>query len=263
MRLLQPTAHLLALFTLLAGACPLRAAEPTGEQVLDKYVEATGGKNAYEAITSRVVEGTISMPAQGLNGKMVAYSKRPNLVRMTIDFPQIGKVERGYDGTTGWEKSALQGSRILTGDELDHMKQEANMANEANWRDQFSEAKNVGGADLNGKSAYKIELSHKNGKKETRWYDQTSGLLLQSEMDVDTPQAKVHVVATPSDYRDTGGIKMPFKSTQQIEAAGQQIQQIIELSKVEQNVKVADEQFKLPEDIAAMVKEQAKPAGAK
>ena len=34
-----------------------------------------------------------------------------------MDFPGIGKVEEGFDGETAWENSALQGPRILDGDE--------------------------------------------------------------------------------------------------------------------------------------------------
>jgi hypothetical protein len=46
--------------------------------VLDTYVNALGGKAAIQAPTSRVMKGTISMPAIGAKGTIAIYAKAPN-----------------------------------------------------------------------------------------------------------------------------------------------------------------------------------------
>jgi hypothetical protein len=233
------------------------AADPKAEEVLDNYVKVTGGKEAYEKVKSRVIEGTMAMPAQGINGTLTIYNRTPDRIFMTMMLDQVGKIERGYDGKVGWETNAMTGARILKGEELEGVKREAESASELHWRDNYTDAKHQGIVDVKGKQAHKLEMTNKLGKSEHRYYDAASGLLLQSEMDVETPQGQVHVVATPSDYRDVDGIKVPFKSSQQISIAGMQIEQTMQMTKVQQNVEIPDEKFKLPADIEALLKKQS------
>ena len=46
-----------------ANTAKATAAEPTVDQILDRYVEATGGRQAVEKITSRVAKGTLEVRA--------------------------------------------------------------------------------------------------------------------------------------------------------------------------------------------------------
>ena len=48
---------------------------------MDKYVEATGGKAAYEAIKSRIVKAEATMPGGGMTGKMEVYAAYPDKFR--------------------------------------------------------------------------------------------------------------------------------------------------------------------------------------
>jgi hypothetical protein len=52
-------------------------APPTLEQILDKYVQALGGKAALQAPTSRVMKGTIEAPAEGVKGSISLSDRRP------------------------------------------------------------------------------------------------------------------------------------------------------------------------------------------
>ena len=109
-------------------------ADPTGEQVIDRYVEATGGKAAYEKIKSRVITGKMSIPAQGISGDILIHQKAPNLSHTSITIPQIGgKIERGFNGEVGWEKNPMTGSRVLDGEEKQQMLREASLNNELHW----------------------------------------------------------------------------------------------------------------------------------
>ena len=227
-------------------------ADPTGEQVLDKYIEVTGGKAAYEKVKSRVITGKMSIPAQGIGGDIQMYQKAPNLSYMTITIPQLGKIERGFNGEVGWEKNPMTGTRMLSGEEKDQMVREATMNQELNWRNQYSKAENTGKEEINGKPAYKVVMTNKNGNEETRFYDVESGLLVQSQMTVKNAQGEFPVVATPSDWREIDGVKMPFKSTQELKSMG--LEQVIAMDKVETNVDIPADKFELPEDVKNLTK---------
>ena len=67
----------LALIAVTAGISPPAAlaqtatkALPKADTILTQYVEATGGKAAYEKIKSRVATGTIEVPAANIKGKI-------------------------------------------------------------------------------------------------------------------------------------------------------------------------------------------------
>ena len=60
---------------------------PKAETILDKYVDATGGKAAYAKVKSDISTGTMSMAAMGLSGKLTMYGAAPakRLMEVTIE----------------------------------------------------------------------------------------------------------------------------------------------------------------------------------
>ena len=60
-------ASAIAALLLLGSNVASRAEDlPKGEDVLKQYVEATGGKAAYEKVKNRVMKGTLEIPGAGI-----------------------------------------------------------------------------------------------------------------------------------------------------------------------------------------------------
>jgi outer membrane lipoprotein-sorting protein len=253
----------LTLGALLASSTSLRASQdakgqqPTGEQVIDKYIEVTGGRAAYEKVKTRVTHGKMTIPAQGMAGTIEIYSKAPNLFYLMVEIPGTEKQENVYNGKLAWEKSVLKGTRLVTGQELESLKQQANMAGDLKWRDTYTSIENEGVVDIDGKKCYKLTLTPKTGKPELRFYDTQTGLLARAENTVEMMGTTVHSIATPSDYREFEGVKMPFKTSVSIALGGMQLEQNIEVEKIENNVDIPDSKFEMPEDVKELVKKQA------
>jgi hypothetical protein len=73
----------------------------TAQQILEKMIEAQGGRNAAEGIKDMTGSGTIEMAVQGLSGPVTFYKKEPDKIR--VDVEVMGRVfSRAYDGKTGW-----------------------------------------------------------------------------------------------------------------------------------------------------------------
>ena len=68
---------------------------PKAEEVMAKYIEAIGGKEALEKIHNRVTKGTLAMPAQGMTMEMTTYSAEPNKTYLLLESEMIGKIETG------------------------------------------------------------------------------------------------------------------------------------------------------------------------
>src|SRR5271170_6507795 len=80
-------------------AAPASENLPKADQIIDKYIEALGGKNAIESVTSRVEKGTL------ISGDMKAavdvYAKAPDK-RISIVHMPNGESSTAYDGHVGW-----------------------------------------------------------------------------------------------------------------------------------------------------------------
>ena len=80
---------------------------PQGETVLDKYVDATGGPDAYKKINNRLSKGYLTMDAMpggaAMKTTMTSYEARPNKNYALLEGGPMGKVESGTDGEIAWQ----------------------------------------------------------------------------------------------------------------------------------------------------------------
>ena len=53
--------------------------------------------------------------AAGLTAKIVRYSEEPDQYYTTMDIPGVGVMELGVTHGVAWQKSALMGTRVMTG----------------------------------------------------------------------------------------------------------------------------------------------------
>src|SRR5205085_11846766 len=103
----------------LAACLVLCAADtlPKGEAILDKYIEVTGGKAAYEKKRTEVSSAVMEFVGKGVKANMTSYHAAPDKSYTVIEIDGIGKIEEGTDGSVVWERSALKGPRVKTGQE--------------------------------------------------------------------------------------------------------------------------------------------------
>src|SRR5262249_4267845 len=94
------------------------AALPSADQIIDKYVQALGGKAAIEKQTSRVSKGSFELPAFGASGTAEIFEKGPNKTLAVITIAGFGVVQEGFDGKVAWGQDPQNGLREKTGAEL-------------------------------------------------------------------------------------------------------------------------------------------------
>jgi len=235
-----------------AGLC---AADdlPKGDALLDKYIEATGGKAAYAKVKSEITTGEMALGAMGIKGKMTSYSQSPDKRVVEINIEGIGKVLEGSDGKIAWSYSAMQGPRIKEGEEKDEALRQAKQNADVNWREQFTKAETTGTDTVDGKTCYKVEVTPKTGKPQTRCYDKDSGLLVKMTMTSKTPMGEITVDSFPSDYRKEGELLVPHKVLTKL--AGQEMGMTID--KVEHNATIPAEKFEPPAEVKALLNKPA------
>ncbi len=241
--------------SIVLAACPLTlsatispaaraqdTATPSGEAVLDAYVEAIGGTEKLESHTARRITAKFSMPQLGIKGPMTITQAAPKKYRMETELPGIGKILQICDGENVLDKNPITGERILEGSEKEAVLLEANYYSDSKWRDMYKKVPAPEKADVDGEPCLKLVLEAKSGSTRTNYYSAKTKLLVKSEMTVDSPQGKLAVESKFSDYKAVNGVSFPHKTTQS--TLGQQ--QVVEIEKIEFDPTLAADTFVIP-----------------
>ena len=115
---------------LLVLGCGQVASAQTADEIVDKVLNAMGGRAAIGKLTSRSTVGTmtLSTPAGEVSGPIEILNQLPNKSRTLIkmDLSSLGAgpmtVDQRFDGTSGYVVDTLQGNRDITGNQLENMK---------------------------------------------------------------------------------------------------------------------------------------------
>src|SRR5579872_672248 len=161
-----------AAVTSVYGADPL----PSAESILDRYVQVTGGKQAYEKRKSEIAHGMVEFPALGIKGTMTRYAAQPDKYYYTVDIAAIGKMETGVTGSIAWENSALLGPRVKSGVERAEAIREGNMNATVNWRKLYPKVESQGIETIDGEDCFKVVMTPAEGQPIIGYYQKKSGL---------------------------------------------------------------------------------------
>jgi zinc protease len=239
------------------AACPstrLLAADdlPKAETILDRFVEVTGGKAAYQKIHTEVSSG--SMTIAGMAGKATVYKAEPDKSYTEVVFEGLGAMQEGTNGTVAWSNSAMQGPHVKEGDEKAAALLTAKFDREVNWRGLYTKVETAAVEQVDGKDCYKLVLTPKAGKPETRFYDKESGLLRKSVVTAVTAMGEITVESALDDYRKDGEILSPHKLTNK--TMGQQF--VITIDKIQYNTEIPAGKFEAPEAVQALLNKDKK-----
>ncbi len=221
---------------------------PAVEAILNKYVEAVGGKRALEGIQTRVTEATLLRPKLvNPSGKPLAieiYQKAPDKLLAVVTGVDGSVTYQGYNGKVGWVKTPTV-QREITGVELAQMKQQADLYKELNLKDQFSTLKVVNKQKIGERDAYVVEGLNSTGKAEKLFFDTETGLLVR-RVDFNKTMLGPDPVQTDFlDYREVNGVKLPF--TIQISYLdNNHYGTTRKVSQIRHNVSVDDAKFEMP-----------------
>jgi hypothetical protein len=242
---------------LLASVAPLLAADeplPPAATILDRYVEVTGGKAAYEKHKTEIETGTVQFAALGLKGTLSGYSAEPDKHYSTFDLEGVGKVEEGVSDSVAWENSPLSGPRIKSGEEKAQALRDARFNAPAHWREIYTKAETTGVERVGEEDCYKVLLTPAQGNAVTMYFSKKSGLMKKTTVVAASQFGDLAAELIASEYREFGGILTPATMTQK--AAGQEF--TITITDVKVNQEIPPERFALPAEVKALLDQPAK-----
>lgn len=230
-----------------ATAATSSEAAPTVEQVLDKYVEALGGRAAIEKVKSRVSVGTAEIVGLDKKGTVEVYEQAPNKTLHVVKIPGVVAWANGFNGTVAWEFNPENGSiEEKKGSALNSVKAASDFYQMLNLRSRYPKMALKGVESIKyrdgERASYVVEATPQKGDAEKLYFDVENGLLIRHDTQEQAEEGKVTVREYLLDYKDVDGVKVPFTSRQ----AQGKVVFIFRLSEVKQNVAIEDARFNKP-----------------
>ena len=225
--------------------------QPTGAQVLDKYIEASGGAQRLAGFTSMAATGTsVGFGGFGGGGKVVVYAKAPDKRMTLITFPEApdrGDSTRTYDGRAGWIRTPLNvlGEYQLSGSELDGSRLDAMLTFPGQIKQTLTNLKVSLPDVIDDHEVIVLQGTGQNGLLVTLYFDKKTNLPLRMIRYGKSPIGSVPTQIDYSDYRDVNGIKLPFKYT----FAWLDGRDAFQLNEIKLNVPVDEKVFGRPDPL--------------
>ena len=222
----------------LPGTDALADALPNADTVIEKYLEATGGRPAHESVKSRVSKGTFIIIGMDSQGAVEVYQSPPNaLSRIVTDF---GVLATGVLAEGAWTMSPFEGDRILEpASELDANRR-ASLNEFLDWKRWFERAESVGEETVGDTSCYAVQMTPAEGEPTTHYFAKDTGLLAKSV----TGRKSIYF----ADYRQVGDVLLSHR--QRLEGGPATFE--ITFTKIVNNLEIPVDAFEIPGQILAL-----------
>ena len=211
---------------------------PSAEQILDKYLAAAGGAEAFHKFKTRVQKGTVD--TGGEQYPIEIYSEGPEK-RLSISHASFGESVTAFNGQAGW-LSTPRGVHPMSPSERQSARIDAQLYFPVRLRELYQEFKVLPGETIDGHATFLVTASGANTPPLRLYFDQQSGLLLRLVRYTETPLGRNPLEVDYADYRDAGGLKIPYQWT----LTRTNGSFTIRIASVQQNVPIDEKLFVMP-----------------
>jgi len=211
---------------------------PTAEQILDKYLAAAGGAEALHKIKTRVQKGNVD--ALGQQYPIEIYSEGLEK-RLSISHASFGESVTAFNGQAGWLSTA-RGIHVMSSSERQSARIDAQLYFPVQLRELYQEFKVLPGETIDGHATFLVTARGASTPPLRLYFDQQTGLLLRLIRYAETPLGRNPLEVDYADYRDAGGLKIPFEWT----LTRTNGSFTIRVTSVQQNVPIDEKLFVMP-----------------
>lgn len=238
---------LLTTFVLMGAA----ASAQTADDIIEKGIAASGGREALAKVTSRMTTGTmtVSTPGGDIVGTIEILNQAPNKTQtvITLDLSAMGAgkmtIDQRFDGTNGYASNSMQGVTPVTSSQLDTWRNAIFPSPFLDYKARGTKIELTGKEKIGDKDAYALLITPATGPTSRLWMDATTYQPVKTVTTVETAEVgSIEHTTVLSDFREVDGITMPFKFV-----GSSTIQTFtVVVTKVEHNVTVDPARFAKP-----------------
>jgi outer membrane lipoprotein-sorting protein len=217
----------------------------TAKEILQKMIEAQGGKKALESVDDATITGTIELIQQGLSGPITMYRKEPSKVRYDVELMGM-VISQAYDGTLAWwTNPQTLAVEEMPPDEAASMKREAlprdSIFNPEKYGISYN---NKGKEKIEEKDHFVIEQTFADDFTATLYVDCATYLITKSKGTFSSEMGEMEFEQFASDYKKVNGIVTAHKLTTNINGVEDRI---ITITDIQYNTGLEDSLFVMEE----------------
>lgn len=202
-----------AMAAFVAGGIAGPAVGQSTDEVLERHYDAIGGADAWKSIRSVKATGTVSLMGGQIQAPFTMMQKRPAKSRFEMTMQGVELVQ-AYDGQTAWMKAPMLGSpepQQLPADISSQMAEQADLDGAlVGWKEAGHDVELVGTEAVEGREAYKLEVTLKTGEVTHYYLDAETYLPVKWVAQRNVQGQPSEFVTSLGDYRNVGGLMMPF-----------------------------------------------------
>jgi outer membrane lipoprotein-sorting protein len=238
----------------LAGLVCSAAWAQTADELIEKNIQAKGGREKIQAIKTVRMSGKMTM-GQGMEAPVTMELARPNKMRLEFTFQGMTGVQT-YDGKEGWALMPFMGKtepEPIAGKQLEMIEEQADFDGLLmDYKEKGHKVELVGKEDLEGSPTYKLKITKKNGDTGYYWLDADTFLEVKASGKTNMNGQEIQGETYFGDYKEAGGVM--FAHSVENKAVGSPGSMTITINKIDVNPDLPAGRFGKPE--------AEKPAGA-
>ena len=201
---------------LLMGAAVNAGAQDV-KVILNKMIDAQGGRKALEAISDMTISGSLDMIQMGMSGNITIYQKYPDKMRIDVEVMGI-MITQAFDGEKAWMTNPQSGTVEDMPDLLaKNLKRQAFGPRALLEPEKYGISYAFKGKEkVNDKECLVLEQSSKDGFKATLYIDPATYLIYKTKfrgIDMTGTGAEVDSESISEDYKNEGGQIMSHKTS--------------------------------------------------
>ena len=187
--------------------------------IISDYLKAIGGTEELQKVKSMTLN--LGMAMQGMTLDVQQKKMYPNMELTTVKMGGNVVNKSLFDGTTGYQEQMGQ-KKDMSKEDIDEKKGQTSLFEQIDYLTGNYKLKVSGTEKVEGKDAYKLEVTLPGGKSQTEYYDTQSHLLVRLVKEVAANNMTISNTVTFGDYKKVGNVLFPYTQQVSVSANGQE-----------------------------------------
>jgi outer membrane lipoprotein-sorting protein len=198
----------------LAGLVVSPGSGQKASDILEKFIEASGGRKLLASVKDTTLTGTLDIPMAGMSASLTLFQKEPNMIRM--DMEMMGMIiTQAYDGEIAWGTNPQTGAvEEMPADQAE------SIIRQAYGNSILLDPKKYGitytlkdSENIEGKDYFVLEQSFPDGFNLTMYIDSKTYLPYKTTTTVSQMGVEAEAETFLSDWRKVEGMMVSFAIT--------------------------------------------------
>ncbi len=180
------------------------SAAPTADELFERYIAFSGGRDTITATQNLRMSGAMEMPDMQLSMPMVRWQAAPDRSLTTVSMMGVGEIQEGFDGATAWSVHPVMGPALKEGAELAEERRNSDFFGVLHYADHYPERAVAGQEEYGGEPCWRVEVKTDDQQPRTLYFAADDGMLVGTVASIPSEMGLVPMRSTVTAVRTFG-----------------------------------------------------------